>query len=210
MTRSTIATLVLLFILPLTATAQTDCTFDFSKVIPMLQAAQTLDEVVQARVQIQLQEAECTDFNQDHGGDSRTNPVPFGMTADVKADKFDAKIQITGYVDDGEAILLKANNRNDPAPAGKRYILVAFQFACNRWPDESCDYSRVQFSVVGDKGIAYRYDSADLRNGSVSEAQELFGGASITVGVAFLVDDDDSNFVLFTEYGDPRTYFATE
>jgi hypothetical protein len=61
---------------------------------------------------------------------------------------------------------------------------------------------------VGDKGISYRYDSAPHLRGFITD-QEFFGGSEIELSVAFLVDNDDNNFVLFTEYGDPRVYFAT-
>jgi hypothetical protein len=62
--------------------------------------------------------------------------------------------------------------------------------------------------LVGDKGVSYRYDSARIRG--TSEEQEFFGGGQIDVSLGFLVDADDGHFIMFTEYGDPRVFFATE
>lgn len=209
MTRLLLIVVLVLLALP-AAAAQDKCTFDFSEIIPMLESAETAGDVAEARALIELQEAACRDHDPDGTGSSRTNPVAYGDPGIITSSDFDATVQLVGYVDDGEEILLNANDDNDPAPDGKRYVLIAFTYTCDRTPDESCDYSRVDFSIVGDKGIAYDYDTVDLRSGSVSDSQEIFGGGSSTIGVAFLVDEDDDNFVMYTEYGRPRTFFATE
>lgn len=203
--------LLLIFatILPFNTRAQDACTFDFASVIALLDDNPTLDQVAEARAIIQLQEANCRDYAPDDAGSSRTNPVPFGQRQQVTDDDdYEGSIELIDFLDDAESVVLQVSRSNDPAPTGKKYILVSFHFACERDPDESCEFSRIHFSTVGDKGISYGWD--DGRVSGLTDIEEFFGGSEIVAIVGFLVDEDDDNFILFTEYGEPRTFFATE
>lgn len=202
----------LLCVAPLSLNAQAPCTFDFAATIALLENNPTLDQVAEARALIQLQEANCRDYAPDDAGSSRTNPVPFGQSQQVEVDEFFGSIQIVEYIDDAQDYVLAANDRNDPAPDGTRYIAFRLRYTCEKPASESCDFIRIYFSVVGNKGVAYDYSSADnydIRIRDIGEEQEIFGGTTIEVDVAFLVDADDDNFILYTEYGD-RVFFASE
>lgn len=201
--------ILIIFLLPFTVRAQDDCTFDFSAVIPALQSATTLEQVAQARAAIQLQEAQCRDHTPADRGGVRTNPVAFGMAGHIIGRKYDGTIQLTDYFDDAEIGVFAKSGQNEEAPSGKHYVMIDFILTCDRDPADSCQYSRIDLSLVGDKGVSYPYDSAPHLRGFTTE-QEVFGGGQADLSVAFLVDDGDDNFVLFTEYGDPRTFFATE
>lgn len=196
----------------------TQCTLDLSSLMATLAQVEqavdtgdgeaTRDGLASARAELALIEGQCLDYAPETAGDSRTNPVPHGQRQRVMDDDLNVSIQMEHYSDDAEEIILSINRSNEPAPDGKRYVAMTFKFICEASADESCEYSRVQYSLVGDKGISYRYDSGDIRG--VGGSQEIFGGAEITVGVAFLVDADDGNFVMFTEYARPRVYFVVQ
>jgi hypothetical protein len=199
--------------------AQNECSFDLTGANEALAVAQAsidasdseaaLSAVSDARAALELQEANCVDYAPEEAGNSRTNPVPFGQRQQAEySNDFMGSIEMMEYLDDGEDLIMALNRSNDPAPRSKRYVILSFKLFCERDPAESCEYSRVDFSLVGDKGVSYRYDSASI-HGLENDA-EFFGGAEIIEVVAFLVNSDDDNFVMFTEYGDPRVFFATQ
>lgn len=209
--------LVALFAAPVLAQDGT-CAPDLSTVTAALEQAQqaigdadsaaVLDALGEARAALATAEGQCLDFAPETAGDSRTNPVPFGQLQHISHDDYDGSIQVLDFLADAEELIMSISSSNDAAPEGKRYVAMAFKFICERPASESCEYSRVDFSLVGDKGVAYDYDAGDI--GGLENKAEFFGGAEITVGVAFLVDADDDNFVLYTEYARPRTYFAAQ
>lgn len=173
--------------------------------------ASARDGLAVARAGLALIASECADYAPDSAGDSRTNPVPFGQRQTVTSVDFDGAVEILGFRDgdEAESFILEANNRNEPAPDGKRYITIEFRFICERAASESCEYSPVHFSLVGSRGVAYDYnDDNDVRR--ITDDGEFFGGGEITVTLVFAVNDDDGDFVLYTEYGRPRTYFAVQ
>lgn len=205
------------------ALAQGNCSPNVTAALASLDAAQSaigsgdtqaaLSAIVEANTALELQIALCRDYAPESVGDSRTNPVPFGQSQYAEiSDEFSGSIQIIEYLDDGEAYVLEANDRNDPTPSGARYVVFRLRYACEKPASESCEFSRVYFSIVGDKGVSYRYNSAndyDVSIRDIGEDKEVFGGSEIEVDLAFLVEEDDSNFILFTEYGTPRVFFAT-
>lgn len=173
--------------------------------------ASARDGLAVARAGLALIASECADYAPDSAGDSRTNPVPFGQRQTVTSVDFDGAIEILGYRDgeDAEAFILETNNRNDPAPEGKQYITVEFRFICERPASESCEYSRIHFSLVGSRGVSYTYDD-DNDARPITDETEFFGGSEITATLVFAVNEDDGDFVMFTEYGRPRTYFTVQ
>lgn len=173
--------------------------------------ASVRDGLAVARAGLALIEGECLDYAPESAGDSRTNPVPFGEQQSVTSIDFDGSIEILNYRegDEAEAFVLEANRRNEPAPEGKQYITIELRFVCERPASESCEYSRIHFSLVGSRGVSYTYeDSNDAR--PITEQTEFFGGSEITATVVFAVNEDDGDFVMFTEYGRPRTYFVVQ
>jgi hypothetical protein len=205
----------LLCVSPLSSSAQAPCTFDFAAAIDLLENNPTLDQVAEARALIQLQESNCRDYAPDDAGSSRTNPVPFGQRQQVVIDdEFDGSIQIVDFLDDAEAYVLEASSSNEPAPDGARFVVIRFAFACERSPDESCEFNLIYFAAVGDKGIVYDYSSEDRFDAEniwgIGDDQEIFGGSEIEVEVAFLVDEDDDHLLLFNDLSDTRIFFATE
>lgn len=167
-----------------------------------------LTAIGDARNALELIEANCTDYAPETAGNSRTNPVPFGQRQHTEIlEYFIGSLQITRYVDNANEVVAAADDDNPPPEEGKRYILVEFTVYCEREPSQSCEFRQRAWHVVGSKGIAYE------REGSVdgfSGEQELFGGAQLPVALVYLVEADETDFVLFNEHGDTRVFFALE
>lgn len=211
-----------LFAANVTSAQEKACTIDVSEAASALESVPALvdagntdlalDVIGRAQQALALIEANCSEYAPETAGDSRTNPVPLGQSQHaVISNDFEGSIQVLEYLDDGEEFVLAANRRNDPAPEGTRYVVYRLKYTCERPASESCKFSRVYFSIVGDKGVSYRYNSAadyEILIRDIGEEQEIFGGSEIETAVAFVVPEDDANFILFTEYGDPRVFFA--
>lgn len=200
--------------------AQDDCNLDISTVQLLLSEAAVADDaaalglISEARAALEQIEGRCRNYAPDSAGDSRLNPVPFGQRQHAVIPRdFIGSIELLEFLPDGEAFVLAANRRNVPAPDGTRYIVFRLNYVCEVSPAESCNFSPTDFSVVGRKGVSYRYNSGsayDISLRGVTDMQEVFGGGEIEVTLMFLVKADDGDFVLFTEYGSPRVFFASE
>jgi hypothetical protein len=205
-------------------TQAASCQLDLSPAVTALQAAQqaidkgdmdsALHTVGEARNMLQLLEAQCADYAPKNAGNSRTNPVPFGQPQHAKMGKeFSGSIQLIDYIDNAADYVEQAYKRNVPAPEGTRYIVFRLKYACEKPTSESCNFSSIFFKAVGDKGLVYDYTSDskhDVHIVGVGDRQEIFGGTEIEVDLAFLVEAADNNFVLFTEFNDPRVFFASK
>lgn len=186
-----------------------------------LQAAKTIEQ----EMVVMILEASATAVNSPatpvfanaSAGESRSNPVPFGQRQHVEISKdFFGSIQLVEFLSgsDAQDYIQSVNRRNEDAPEGTQYLVYRMKYACEKSADESCDFSKVFFEVVGDKGITYDFTSDgdhDVSIRDIGDSQEIFGGAEIEVEVAFLVDADDANFILLTaKSSKPRVYFASQ
>jgi hypothetical protein len=230
MKRQTVFLLLILLLVPgmwslaLDNTQGGNCQLDLSPAETALKTAQqaidkgdtdsALRTVGEARNALQLLEAKCADYAPKNAGNSRTNLVPFGQRQHAKMSKeFSGSIQLTNYIDNAADYVQQVSKRNVPAPEGTRYIVFQLKYACEKPTSESCNFSSIFFKAVGDKGLVYDYTSDskhDVHILGVGDRQELFGGTEIEVDLAFLVEAADSNFVLFTEFNDPRVFFASK
>lgn len=193
------------------------CEPDLSRATELLGEAQAalgadsldtaLELIAEARSNLELIEASCIDFAAEDAGNSRANPVPVGQRQHFRIfDDVNASIQITGYIDNANGVVDEADQNNHPPDAGRRYIVVEFNFTCEFDPTQFCEFGLIHYSVVGSKGLVYEPDS--YVNGFTGSA-ELFGGAQIPVRIVFMVDRDDTDFLLFNAY-DEAVFFATQ
>jgi hypothetical protein len=163
-----------------------------------------------ARAALQLIEADCTTQAGKTAGDTRTNPVPLGQRQKMKiGTKFTGSIEVTRSVDPANDMVKNADDKN-PVPAeNQRYVVVEFNFYCEVDPAKSCQFAPDDFAIVGSKGVAYPFQASQSKG--FSRDQEVFGGGQTTVTLAYLVDAQETNFVLFNDgKKDKRVFFALQ
>lgn len=193
------------FVLP-TQAQETACNPDLTQVTSLLAEAQASFEsgdtagavglMADARDDLALQEAQCLNYAPDTAGDKRTNPVPLGerLKFDLSEDG-SASIQIVNYID----------NANEFAEffevaETERLIGIEISYMCESELDATCSVGPFDsFSVVGSQGISY--DTKKSNTLPNSEPLSLYGGGQGNYSMAFLVDADDSDFVLVLHPG---------
>jgi hypothetical protein len=206
------------FLLPTWIMAdETGCQPDISQANHWLTEAQelldagdvdsALGKISEARRALQMQEARCRDFAPENAGSSRTNPVQFGQTQSVDLRGVPIQITLLDFVDNANDLVLERNSRNAPPSDGMRYVVVEFNFFCDRPLPDSCEFRKSQYSLVGSRGIVYEqefgYDREFIDN------LEIFGGSEVVISRPFQVGIDETDFVFFNDRGG-RVYFATE
>jgi hypothetical protein len=211
--------LSLAFIYPASADEKT-CKPDIAAANKLLAEAQAafdkgdtkaaLVAVGDARAALQLIEANCASQAGKTAGDTRTNPVPLGRRQKMKiGTKFTGSIEVIRAVDPANDMVKNADDKN-PVPAdGQRYVVVEFNFYCEVDPAKSCQFSPDDFAIVGSKGVAYTFQASKSKG--FSRDQEVFGGGQTTVTLAYLVDAQETGFVLFNDgKKDKRVFFALQ
>lgn len=222
--RGIIGLLILMFVVALPAlpaAAQQEaeaCSPDLSGVATLLEEAQTaidtgdneavLGAISGLRMEMQLVEAQCMNSADRGAGNSRTNPVAAGERQYVEYRDFVGDLEVIEFIEDANEMVSDANMFNQSPEDGKQYIAVTVTQHCDRSPDESCHFSLGDFSVVGRKGVVYTWSDSIVSG--LADSKEFFGGGQITSVLAYLVDSDDSDFVLFNSRGDNRVYFAAQ
>lgn len=143
-------------------------------------------------------------------GQTRANPVAFGDADIVKTFEDVYLWRVASFNEDATETVMQTASSYDAPTEGTKYITAQLVVTCDKLATESCEVASRRVGAVGSNGVGYEAASV---SGYVDDF-EIFGGGQITINVAFLVQEADSNFVLFnlyTSYDDEvRTYFATK
>jgi hypothetical protein len=161
-----IACLLLLSFVAPTAAAQDTCDPNIAPATALLLEADTalangdtdtaLPLISQAIGVLEAIEAGCVEFAEPGAGNSRLNPVPFGQSKRHQMfDEVDASIEVTDFVDDAGELVAEANQFNDEADEGMKYVMVEFIYHCEFDPAQVCDAGRFDYNLVGLNGIVY-------------------------------------------------------
>jgi hypothetical protein len=135
-------------------------------------------------------EDETTKDDSADGEGTRKDPLPAGSTTTV-ASLDDGEIDVElgkGDFDADEAIK-KANEYNEDAPDGQKYILVPVTMTYHGDGSAAAGVD-VEVSYVSKDGKGYDITFAETEHDWI-DANEVYDGASVTYDLPFLVPDDD-------------------
>ncbi|MFD5224170.1 hypothetical protein ACFWHT_00975 [Microbacterium sp. NPDC058342] len=117
---------------------------------------------------------------------TRENPYP--LSSKISSD--DWTVVVNSRNADGDAVVAKANQFNDKAPAGSHYEIV--NYTVTYTGDESGLAAEVQLAAVTSAGnVVNSYDNVVVLTDGIG-IDELYNGASATGSEAFLVPDGDA------------------
>jgi hypothetical protein len=89
-------------------------------------------------------------------------------------------------------------------PTGQEYVMVELEITCDGTFDQRCALDTFNFKLVGIKGIVSNIEWGLGDIPDLIENTEFFGGTVISGNVLFIIDEDETDLVLFY---DPRFDF---
>lgn len=131
---------------------------------------------------------------QSHIGASRDNPAPVGAVLTVA----DVSLLIDKVDRPADTVVSQGNMFNQTPGANEEYMLLHVSLTCNKASSEKCSlFPTQEVNLVGSDGVvidqAYAIAGVpDLLEPSVG----LFGGASISGAIVFLVPEDETLLVI--------------
>lgn len=202
----------LLFSAPVQA-QNIDCSADLSQAQTALDQAQAaidssdtstaLTFMTEAQNALAYQIASCMNYAPDTAGDTRTNPVPFGQARQVELpDDRKATVQLLSFDPMPSAV----DTVGKEADEGMRYILAQYSYYCDASPDKKCSVDSLPFSAVGSANKEYTPRSNNLQS---SGGETLYGGGETTRYLVFLVEADETDFVIEFAPSADSAFFAT-
>jgi hypothetical protein len=135
------------------------------------------------------------------GAGSRTNPYPAGSTQEIRDGRFRVNSIQEGMTDEVKAM----NMFNTDPDTGQEWVLVDATFFCDLSADRVCNTTAMQFELVGSAGKAYNTELMAVLDRPFGG--EVFGGGESTGVIGFIIDSDDSDFLLVIVDGG-RKFFA--
>lgn len=141
------------------------------------------------------------------GGDGKTrdNPIALGSSAPVDVG---LSLSISNAVRPADTIVSNFNPFNSTPTPDKEYLQVTVSFNCTLSSNQTCSYFSGLLKAVGADGNVAQ-NMIILGSSDIDISGQVFGGASKTGAVYYLVPKGDPNVVLFY---DPllgnKTYFA--
>jgi hypothetical protein len=137
------------------------------------------------------------------------NPVPLGMAAEVGAG-WTVRVVLVNF--DAAAVIMDANEFNDPAPAGKKFVLVTLEAQYNGPKPKSSAFD-VTTKVVGQETLVgvSKSDFPVAEPDPLDESKDVFAGGKIRGNQAFTVEVQDlPTLVLYANggYTDLDIFFA--
>ena len=127
---------------------------------------------------------------------SRKNPGPLGAPQVLKnADNGDIDVLLDRYVSDATAQMSAANQFNDRAPAGQRYVLVHLMatYHAGTKADNTTLFFAVAFSVFGSSGVERkRSDCSAVPPEGFDDFREVVDGGTLSGNLCFLLPSVDA------------------
>lgn len=135
-------------------------------------------------------------LNEDLRDNSMTNPASVGELWEFKGEDWNGyrhyQIGITDVITDGDMaweIIKQAKPYNQPAPAGKKYVLAAFYFKLIKSDNQPFDLDYINIDAVKKNGELYEYFYIDVPEPDLRT--ELYNGQEFEGMAAFVVDEND-------------------
>lgn len=134
---------------------------------------------------------------------TRDNPLETGKAWSVG----DGYLQIGNLFRNMDSRVADMNMFNDEPDSGQEWVLISAIFACDLPSNHSCDLDslRYRMELVGEHGVVYTQPF-----GSVLDLEfggEVFGDGVGDGIIGFIVEEDDSNFLLAINYSGERIFF---
>ncbi|MFE5776378.1 hypothetical protein [Brachybacterium sp. NPDC056505] len=121
---------------------------------------------------------------------TRTDPLPAGSTVTVEAidgGQVDVKLGKANF--DADEAIAKADQYNEKAPNGQKYILVPVTITYHGDGSAAANFDAA-VSYVSADGKGYEYTYATTEHDYL-DAEQIYDGASVTYDMPFLVPDSD-------------------
>jgi hypothetical protein len=132
---------------------------------------------------------------------TRGNPFPAGSVQEVR----DGRLQVNSIRTDMSQAVHSMNMFNQAPETGQEWVIVDVTFNCDISSEDVCTTQFMQFELVGDMGQVYNHQMLAVIDNVFPG--EIFGGGQATGSLGFIVDSDDSNFLLvLVDFG--RKFFA--
>jgi hypothetical protein len=121
---------------------------------------------------------------------TRTDPLPAGSTVTVEAvDGGDIDVKLGAANFDADEAIAKADEFNEKAPKGQKYIMVPVTITYHGDGSASANFD-VDVSYVSADGKGYEYTYATTEHDYL-DTEQIYDGASVTYDMPFLVPDSD-------------------
>jgi hypothetical protein len=121
------------------------------------------------------------------------------------------QISLVDKVMDGEqawSLISEANIFNDPAPAGKKYVLAKFYFKLLEADQEPFEVYSVGFEAVSKNGVVY--EPAFVVEPEPALWTDIYIGGVYKGWAAFLVDEKDEPLIVWNREFDDEVWFSLE
>ncbi len=151
----------------------------------------------------------CGSGSSSQARGSRSNPIPFGASADLDGIKFTV-IDTPSLKGLSQSWPLSAKFYPSPE-SGYSYLVVRLKIECDKDIDESCSVDSYSFGVIGDKGVFYSplNDSGTFYGLGFLESQKLFGGGVIEGDMVFSVLSNDTSLILTYGVSDDSSVYLS-
>lgn len=136
---------------------------------------------------------------------SRTNPTPIGYSWEIKVDDWldgyrHYEIGIVEAITDGQQawqMIQQANSFNEPAPAGKKYVLAKFYFKLYDAEKQPFQLSYVNIDAVSKNGVQYDHPYIVIPEPDLST--DVYKGGEFEGWAAFLVNATDEPVLVWNK-----------
>jgi hypothetical protein len=145
---------------------------------------------------------------------SRYNPARMGEVWEIEVDEYGYQhyeIELVDAVTDGDVawqMISEANEFNEPAPEGMKYILAKFRFKVYELEEEPFYAYSAFFEAVSKDGVVY--DPAFVVEPEPALSTELYEGGEYEGWAAFLVDENDSPLIVWQREFQDELWFSLE
>lgn len=139
----------------------------------------------------------------------REDPLPVGSTALIG----DWEVSVVSVNTDAGKDVARANEFNDPAPDGSRFVLVNLEgkYTGN---ESGTFWTDVSYKILGSKGNTFEtFDASVVSPNPIMDTSEAFPGATVSGDfvVAVPVDQIEGGAIILEEvWGGSRTFFALQ
>jgi len=131
---------------------------------------------------------------------TRSNPVAIGSEGEIEYMIF----VVQGMTRPATDFVMSISEMMTPPIAGQEYVMVELEITCDGSFDQRCAFETFNLKLVGSKGIVRNIEWGLGDIPDLIDDAEFFGGAVITGNAFFIVDQDETDLIMFY---DPRFDF---
>ena len=142
---------------------------------------------------------------------ARQHPADYLKGAEVTIN--DMTMQVLNLTRPADDIIAAGNMFNSEADEGNEYIIVSLSVTCDKGTDDTCSFSVLSdFTLTGSSGSVRDAEWMISGVDSLFEETEFYGGATVEGGLAFQVDQEETDLILIYEplFATSKAYLAVE